>query len=333
MKHISILVPKGAVALGCIEGSFILFNKVNDFLAMSRRPPLFKVQLVGLGKSSETYDRLFSVKPDASIKDVSKTDLIIVPAVNGDWKKVVSANKDFLPWITGQYKRGAEVASLCVGAFLLAATGLLKGRRAATHWLGANDFRKMYPDVRLVSESVITDENGLYTSGGALSFWNLLLYLIEKYTDRDMAIFASKFYEVEIDRHTQSTFLIFTGQKDHRDDSVRKAQEYIEQNWRKKMSVDEISDKLAVGRRSLERRFKKATDNTVSEYIQRVKIEAAKKTLEGGRKNVNEAMYEVGYSDIKAFRTVFKRFTGLSPMDYRSRYSKEAAWAGAAQVP
>jgi len=327
MKHVSILVPRGAAALGCIEGSYILFNKANDFLAMRGRAPLFQVQLVGLTADAQLYDRLFSVRPDVPIDKVRKTDLIIIPAVNGDMTRVIEANKGFLPWIVQQYKGGAELASLCVGAFLLAATGLLKGRKCATHWLSAEDFRVRFPDVDLVSESIITDEGGIYTSGGANSFWNVLLYILEKHTDREIAIYASKFYEIEIDRDTQSPFLIFNGQKDHRDPQVKKAQEFIEANYRGKLTVDALCDVLALGRRSLERRFKQATGNTVSEYIQRVRIEAAKKSLETSRKNVAEVMYEAGYSDTKAFRAVFRKFAGMSPLDYKSRYNRLAVTA------
>lgn len=324
MKHVSILVPRGEAALSCIEGPYILFNKVNDFLESMGKPRLFQVQLVGLNKEAKTYDRLFSVRPDLSIDELKKTDLIIIPAVNGEMKKVIADNQDFFPWINKQHQAGAEVASLCVGAFLLASTGLLKGKKCSTHWLAANDFRQLFPEVELVSEKIITDENGIYSSGGAASFWNLLLYLTEKYTNREMAIFVSKYYEIEIDRNTQSSFIMFQGQKDHEDEPVKKAQEFIENNFQDKLTVEQLADMFAIGRRSLERRFKKATCNTVIEYIQRVKIEAAKKQLETGRKTVNEVMYDVGYSDIKAFRTIFKKTTGLSPVDYRNKYNREA---------
>ncbi len=323
MKTISILVPRGAAAVSCIEGSFIAFTKANDFLAAVGKPPLFKVQLVGLSDEAQVYDRLFTICPDAAIKDVRKTDLIIIPAVNGDMNEVIEMDKAFFPWINAQYKNGAQVASLCVGAFLLASTGLLNGKKCSTHWSAANHFTKMFPDVELVSERVITDEQGIYSSGGANSFWNLLIYLVEKYTDREIAILASKYFAIEIDRHTQSSFVIFNGQHDHQDEPIKKAQEFIEENFWKKITVDQLADKFAIGRRSLERRFKKATSNTVIEYIQRVKIEAAKKGFESGRKNIAEVMNDVGYNDTKAFRTIFKKTTGLSPIEYRNKYNKE----------
>jgi transcriptional regulator GlxA family with amidase domain len=324
MKHISVLVPKGAVALACIEGSFRAFNTVNDFLAAAGKNPAFKVQLVGLTMDQQIYDGLFKVQPDITIKDDFKTDLIIIPAVNGDWNEVIEMNKAFMPWVNKQHSAGAEVASLCVGAFLLASTGLLSGRKCSTHWLAANDFRRMFPEIELVHDKIITDEYGIYSSGGAISFWNLLLYIIEKYTSREMTVTLAKYFEIEIDRYDQSTFIMFKGQKEHEDEQVKKAQEFIETNFKDKLSVEQLADMFALGRRSLERRFKKATNNTVIEYIQRVKMEAAKKSLETSRKNINEVMYDVGYNDTKAFRTTFKKIAGLSPIEYRNKYNKEA---------
>ncbi len=326
MKNISILVPKGAVALSCIEGSFRAFNQVNEFLKAAGKKPLFKVNLIGLNKDAQVYDTLFKVYPDVTIKDNFKSDLIIIPAVNGNWDDVVKMNKDFLPWISKQHKNGSEVASLCVGAFLLASTGLLTGKKCSTHWHAANDFQKMFPEIDLVPDKIITDEHGIYSSGGAISFWNLLLYIIEKYTNREIAIQLSKYFEIEIDRYEQSAFLMFKGQKEHEDIPVRKAQEFIESNFQDKLSVEQLADMFALGRRSLERRFKKATNNTIIEYIQRVKIEAAKKSFETSKKNINEVMFDVGYTDTKAFRTVFKKTTGLSPIEYKNKFNRDAAF-------
>ena len=322
MKHISILVPEGAI-LGSIEGPHKVFREMNDFIMSMGKPALFKVQLVGLSKEVKLNDGCFSVHPEVLIKDIDKTDLVIIPAFHGDMEKSLNINKPFAPWITKQYENGAEVASLCMGAFLLASTGLLTGKKCATHWLAANEFRKMFPEVNLVAEKIITDENGIYSSGGAYSYLNLILYLIEKYAGREVAIFASKVFQIEFDRGSQSPFIMFKGQKEHEDDAIRQAQEYIEKNFAEKITVDQLAKKFAVGRRNLERRFKKATSNTVIEYIQRVKIEAAKMSLESSRDNVNEVMYNVGYIDPKAFRITFKRFTGLSPVQYRNKYNRQ----------
>jgi transcriptional regulator GlxA family with amidase domain len=238
----------------------------------------------------------------------------------------IAKNKILIPWITNQYNKGAEVASLCVGAFLLASTGLLNGKKCSTHWGFQNEFREMFPEVEVMDGSIITEEHRIYSSGGANSYWNMLLHLIEKYTDRDTAILASKYFAIDIDRQSQTTFAMFKAQKNHKDLAVIKAQEYIEKNIHEKITLDELAEMVALGRRSFERRFKQATNNSVLEYVHRVKIEAAKRSFESSRKNISEAMVDVGYTDTKAFRSIFKKITGLTPIEYRNKYNKQPAY-------
>lgn len=308
-----------------IDGSHQILSQVNTFLKGMGKEPIFEIQMVGLLKRTVQRNGLFTIEPDVLIDEVKKTDLIIIPAIHDDIQTAIETNRDFLPWIIEQHAQGAEIASLCIGAFFLAATGLLNGRQAATHWSLANEFRQMFPDVGLVDDKIMTEDQGIYTSGGAYSYLNLLVYLVEKFAGRDIAILISKSFMIDIDRISQSPFIIFQGQKAHDDIPVKKAQEFIENNFQEKITVDQLADMLALGRRSLERRFKHATSNTVTEYIQRVKIEVAKKSFESSRKNINEVMYEVGYSDTKAFRTIFKKVTGLSPVEYRHKYNKDLA--------
>lgn len=324
MKHISILIPNGHSSVVNIEGTHHIFNEVNTIRQSLEKTALFKVQLVGLSHQTSQRNGLFTIGPDVLIQDVQKTDLIVIPAIHGMPQDMMKGNEPFLPWIIDHYNKGAEVMSLCVGSFFLAATGLLNGKQCSTHWIAASAFKSMFPEVNVVDDKIMTEEDGIYTSGGAYSFLNLLLYYIEKYAGRDVAVITAKRFMIDIDRISQSPFIMFEGQKTHEDEPVKKAQEFIENNFTEKITVDQLASMLALGRRNMERRFKKATCNTVTEYIQRVKIEAAKKNLESGRKNVNEVMYEVGYSDVKAFRTIFKRITGLSPVEYRSKYNKEA---------
>lgn len=319
MKHISILVPVGAI-LGSVEGPRQVLTEVNNFLARLGQAPLFKIQLVGLSQEVPLAGGRYTVFTDVQLESLQQTDLIIIPALDGDMLRNLELNKGFIPWIVKQHQQGAEVASLCVGAFLLASTGLITGKKCATHWMAAADFRKMFPLVQLVEDKIITDEQGIYSSGGAFSYLNLILYLIEKYAGRDIAVFLSKAFQIDIERRSQSPFMVFWGQKDHDDEQVKQVQEYIEANYAEKLTVDELAEMVALSRRNLERRFKKATANSVVEYLQRVKIEAAKKSLESSRENINEVMYAVGYSDPKAFRETFKRFTGLSPVQYRNKY-------------
>ena len=323
MKQIAILVPETAVVEAVADPRY-LFTAVNEFLKSAGAPPVFNVQLVGLAPEVRVTDGLFSIHTDAVLANARKPDLIVIPAVSGNLDTAMRLNQEFIPWIVEHYRSGTEVASLCLGAFLLAETGLLNGKPCSTHWLFANEFRNRFPDVELTDDKIVTDQNGLYSSGGANSYWNLLLYLVEKYTNREMAILASKFFVLDIDRHSQSPFSIFKGQKVHNDPDIVRVQEYIETNYQDKITVDELCEKFGIARRTFERRFKKATNNTVLEYWQRVKIEAAKRQLEMSRKTVGEVMYEVGYNDTKAFRDIFKKMTSMSPVDYRNKYNKEA---------
>ena len=244
------------------------------------REPLFDVHLVGLDKETTQRNGLFTIQPDLLIQDVPKTDMIFIPAIHENYQKAMADNAAFLPWIRDQYKAGAEVISFCIGAFFLAATGLLKGKQCATHWTTVNDFRALFPDVHVVDDKIMTEEDGIYTSGGAYAYLNLLIYLIEKNAGRDVAVLTAKAFMIDIDRVSQSPFIIFQGQKSHMDEPVKKAQEFIENNFEEKITVDQLASMLALGRRNLERRFKKATANTVVEYIQRVKMEVAKKGLD-----------------------------------------------------
>lgn len=321
MLHVSILIPETAVMASVADPRY-MFTAINGFMEQAGKPPLFNVQLIGTKRAVTLSDGLFTIHTDALLQEIAHTDLVILPALSGDMQTALDLNKELLPWIIDKYEKGAELASLCIGAFLLAATGLLKGKKCSTHWLYATEFRNKFPDVILVDDKIITEENRLYSSGGANSYWNLLLYLVEKYTSREIAIMASKYFVIETMRNNQSPFVIFTGQKSHKDETVIQAQNYIEQNYAQRITVDQLATIMATGKRTLERRFKDATGNTITEYMQRVKVEAAKKSFEITRDNITEVMYAVGYTDPKAFRTTFKKITGVSPVVYKNKYSR-----------
>lgn len=325
MKRLTIIVPEGQNNLSSIVGPYKIFSRANAYWKENGKRELFKIELAGISKEVEFYNGLFAVRPQIGISEIRKTDLIIIPSLNHNYQNAVKGNQPLVDWIAEQYKNGAGIASICTGAFLLAASGLLDGRSCSTHWAAADNFRTAFPEVHLQTDKLITDENGIYTNGGAYSFLNLMIYLVEKYYDRETAIFCSKVFQIEIDRQSQSAFTIFKGQKRHEDEMVKEAQAYIESNLDEKISMADLSLKFSVSRRNFDRRFIKATGNTPIEYSQRVKIESAKKAFETSRKTVQEVMYEVGYSDLKAFREVFRKITGMSPLGYRDKYNKQAA--------
>ena len=279
MKNVSVIVPTGATVLSSIVGPLKVLSTANQYLVESgkRQSPYFNIQFVGLEPSSELYEGIFEIKVQKLIHEVDETDLVIIPAIMGDVAESLSLNADYFPWIRKMYANGAEIASLCMGAFILASTGLTDGKSCTTHWLGADAFRAMFPEVNLLPDKIVTEEKGIYTSGGAYSFTNLLLHITEKYCGREVALYCAKLFEIDIDRATQSQYAIFRGQREHGDEEIQKAQAYIESNVGEKVSVESLAELCALSKRNFIRRFKKATHNTPIEYIQRVKVEAAKK--------------------------------------------------------
>jgi transcriptional regulator GlxA family with amidase domain len=325
MKHISVIVPSGKSVVDTVIAPFNLLNMANKRQA---KPKQFKINLVGLEQEPVVYQNLFSIRPTTTINEIRQTDLIIISPISGDLNEGIERNMAFVHWIKKQrIENGAELASLCKGAFLLAETGLVNGKSCATHWTAHDQFKLRYPKVNLIPEKIICEDNGIYSSGGAYSILNFTLYLIERYFGREIAIWCSKVAEIEFDRSSQSEFIIFNGQKEHSDKAIREAQEFIEKNYQEKLTVEQLASKVLLNSRSFLRRFKKATFNTPLEYIQRVKIEAAKRQLESTSKTILEVMYFIGYNDEKAFRTTFRKYSGLSPKEYQKKYNKEMAFA------
>ena len=314
MKHISILVPLGNAIIDTIIAPYNLLKMANSYYKRINElnEDHFKIDLVGLSAAPVQYQNLFQITPTKTIHEIKLTDLIIVTAISGNLEQELESNAEFVPWIKKhRIENDTEIASLCKGAFLLAETGLVNGKSCATHWTAHEQFKQRYPSVNLIPEKIISEDNGIYSSGGAYSFLNFMLYLIEKYCGRETAIWCSKVSEIEFDRIGQSQFMIFSGQKEHDDNSIKQAQLYIENNFDTKLNIDEISNMVNISGRSFLRRFKKATSNTPLEYIQRVKIEAAKKRLESSVLNIQEVMYGVGYIDEKAFRNTFRKIYGF----------------------
>src|SRR5829696_8211425 len=328
MKHLSILVPNEQTnmsTIACIIGAFQVFSEANNYLIRKGETAIFKIELVGATKNDFLENNLLSIKHQSTINEIDKTNLIIIPAsLIRSYETASKNNKLLIDWLSKQYKQGAEIASMCAGSFMLASTGLLAGKTCSTHWALSQNFRELFPDVNLRTDKLITDENGIYTNGGAYSFLHLLMYLVEKFYDRQNAIHCAKYFQIDLDRNLQAAFSIFNGHKKHSDDAILMAQKFIEENYQDKISIEKLSSDLSIGRRNFDRRFIKATGLTPLDYLQRVKIEASKKMFETSRKTVNEIMYEVGYNDSKAFRDVFSRVTGLSPIHYKSKYNKES---------
>ncbi len=323
MKKVCILFPEDTPAIAATGPLDILTQAGKYWMSLdpSRKQPYFEIELVSLVNRPVKSLGNYYVTCHTFADKVKKADLVLIPPLQGDFVNRIKSNRKFIELIQQQYKKGAEVASFCTGAFLLAATGLLKGKRATTAWMALEEFGRLFPDIHLVSDKIIVDEGRLYSSGGGTSFLNMVLYLVEKYCGRETSVFVSKSMLIDMQKAPQSVYAIFRGQKDHNDDIILTVQQFIEQHAERKMGIDDLLEVALLSRRSLLRRFKAATGNSPKEYIQRVKVEEARRMLEFGKETVQEIIYKIGYDDHVTFRKIFKKYTGLLPGEYREKFT------------
>ncbi len=321
MIAISLLIFDEVVP-SSITGVIDLLSGANLYLAGIGQPPAFHVALVG---EKENPPPGFPLIVYHTYADASRPHLIIIPSFMVGNDSLLSDNVAGIEWIKQQRGKGTEVASLCVGSYFLAEAGLLDGKEVTSHWAVAGDMQRRYPAIKMRSDQVITDQDGIYTSGGAFSSLKLILYLIEKFCGREAAIWISKMYAIEMDRTSQAHFAVFTGQHQHEDKEILRAQQHIEQHYQDPISMDNLSRLVNMGQRNFIRRFKAATNNTPFEYLQRVRIESAKRALENNDKDVMSIMDDAGYKDQKAFRSIFRRLTGLSLQEYKKKYARTSA--------
>ena len=321
MKKVCFLLPQGLIKSSSLFGAIEVFETANQYFRDKGKPPFYEIKISGVGGEQPILEPRLAIRPINMDYKKVKPDIIIIPGLQEDIDCVRKESEEVFKWIISRYNTGCEVASLCTGAFFLAATGLLNGQECSTHWKAEGSFSKMYPDVKVCRDKIITDNKRIYTAGGAFSSLNLILYLIEKHVGRQAALYCSKILQIDIDRDSQSQFILFEGQKNHGDLAIKKAQQFIERKVDEKVSVEFLAQQFGISKRSFIRRFKKATGNVPVEYIQKVKIESAKRSLETKIKNITEVMYSVGYTDIKAFRNIFKKVTGLTPIEYKLKFS------------
>ena len=316
MLAVSLLVFDNVVP-SSLTGVIDLINGANKYMDMQGREPAFALELVG-----ETAPD-FAPLAFKTFAGAARPNLVLVPAFQVDDPGVLARSGAAIAWLAAMRKQGAEIASLCVGSYFLAEAGLLDGKEVTSHWACVADMQQRYPKIILKSDRVITDQQGIYTSGGAFSSLKLVLYLIEKFCGREAALWISKMFAIEMDRTSQAHFAVFTGQHQHGDDGVLRAQAYLEQHYQDSISLEGLSRHVNMGKRNFIRRFKAATNNTPFEYLQRVRIESAKKAIEMNDRDLTGVMDDAGYSDPKTFRSIFKRITGLSPMEYKRRYARK----------
>jgi len=315
MIEIGLLVTKQHRLLS-IAAILDVFETVNKYFLGTGQDAPFHITLLTTGNDQSIDNYKLE-----SIRSTGPKSLVLIPAFNADnMQQAIADNYEYLPWITNEYSNGAEIATFCTGAFLLAATGLLNGKIATTHVDACNGFATAFPAVKLKSDKTLTEDGRLYTSGGATSTFHLLLHLIQKYCGKDMSVRIAKFFAIDMDRENQSYFSTFQPVRNHSDELVASAQQKIESNYCESGTIEEIIKDLPASRRNIVRRFKQVVGITPIEYLQQTRIEAAKKLLEQTDKQMSEVIYNSGYNDPKAFRKIFRKSVGMTPSEYREKF-------------
>lgn len=331
MKNVTILGLYNSMAT-TIFGPMDILNQAGRLwnrLNKTDHTPFFEVTIASQdGNPIRSVNRI-QIQPHCSIRDVDQTDLIIIASATYI-DKILEQAPELPAWIRHHYNRGAHVASICTGVFLLAETGLLDGRSATLHWGFAEEFKSRYPKVALQQDRMFIDHGRLYCSAGVSAGMDLSLYLVEKFCGRRAARESAKTMVLDMDRQSQAPYNCFLGARNHTDGLMAKAQGHLEQNAGQTVDYDSLAHTFGLSRRSLERRFKQATGMTPLAYIQQIRVEQAKRMLEEGAHTFNEITYAVGYEDISFFRKVFVRLTGLRPKEYQQKFS---GYAGGTAMP
>lgn len=307
-----------------INGAVDAFSIANIFwkiLGGKGEEPLFQTHVVTVDGKPVTANGGLIVQPDHVMDDSHITDVIIIPAFFAPFSFDNDRGDAICGWLRAQHEKGTLIASTCTGSFLLARSGLLSGRLATTNWQFAHYFQKRYPDIHLRIDRIFTEDGGIYCTGAATAFMDLCLHFIEKFGSRDLARRCAKSLLIDPDRQEQTPYIVYDFWKKHSDTDVLKSQTWMEDNYALKLSIQGIAEKAGISPRHFIRRFKKATGEPPLAYLQLLRIENAKRRLETTRDSVNEITWKVGYEDINSFRRLFKKHTGMSPRDYRDKFS------------
>jgi transcriptional regulator GlxA family with amidase domain len=322
MKTIAIPLLRTENSIGAVgpieilSKTCVLWRQLNESASDG---PLFDLQIVAEKRKPLTFANGITVHPNATLSEV-KPDLIVVPSVDEVMESALNKNQLYVDWVREQFERGAHLSSLCTGAFVLGAAGVLDGRRATTHWFFADEFRHRFPRVNLQERHMVVDEGNIVTCGGATTFLNLMIYLLEKYFGRDLAVQASKIFLIDMDRRSQLPFKIHSFPVNHSEEGIARIQTFIAEHFNKELMIEAIARRAGMSVRNFSRRFKSATGEAFSSYVQKIRIENAKRLLESTDSSASEIMYQVGYNDERSFRRLFKQHTGLAPKHYRNKF-------------
>lgn len=324
MLHVTVVFLEGgfsSTAVGPLE-VFRHAGVIWNLLQGEPIAPRFRVTSASLTGKAVRCEGPLTIQPATAIQDVRHSDLIFVPSSGLDFDTVAERNAQLLPWLRRWHGRGAAVAGVCAGAGLLAAAGLLDGKRATTHWALAERFRREYPKVRWMPEQLVTEDGDIYCGGGIHAALDLSLYLVEKFCGHQTAVQCARAMLIETPRSAQSGFAVVPLRTHHQDDDIARAQEWIHENFQKTFRFEDLAMRQGMSPRNFARRFRAATGDPPLGYLQKLRVAAARRLLESDVRTVQEVGCAVGYDDVAFFRSLFRRHTGVPPQTYREKFGR-----------
>ncbi len=328
MKKIAFVATDSSSISG-ITGGLEIF-KIANLLGRIQHidePEQFECSVISLEKGSFPICKGLTCEFSSGLSLEERYDaVILIGFIYKDMKQLVAkmdSAKPAIAWIKNHHAAGALIGASCSATLLLAETGLLDGKSATTSWWLNSFFKKRYPKIKLQTDVLLVENRRLLCSGAVTSYLNLILRIIERFSNKTLALSCSKMMLIDINKNSQAPYIMQQKLLDFSDDMVTKAQHWIYANIQKKIDFRLLSNHLAVSYRTFIRRFKTATGETPSKYLQRLRIEASKELLETTNLNLETIMESVGYLDVSSFRVLFKRLTHLTPREYRVRFSMD----------
>ena len=294
--------------------------------------PRFRVRTASLDGRPVKSACSFSLTPEFAIGDIDRTDLVVLSASGWDEQQEILDEGTLARWLRAAHDSGAYVAGICSGVAYLAESGLLDGRRATTHWAVAEAMRQRYPKVIWQPEHFVTEDGKVLCSGGVYGAIDLSLYLVEKFCGHEIALQCARSLLVSLPRSCQASYAVVPLSRPHSDERIRQAEDFLQTNFARPVSAEALAGQVGMSPRTLIRRFKAATGRLPGEYLQMLRMHVAREMLERDRAPVQAVSARIGYEDVAFFRSLFKRHTGMTPAEYRSRFARMAVEQGGLQT-
>lgn len=284
--------------------------------------PRFRVRTASLDGRPVKAVCSLGLVPETGIGDIDRTDIVILTASGLDVQQRIARGPILIPWLRRMHERGAYIAAICSGVAFLAETGLLDGREATTHWAVADKLADRYPAVLWRPEQFVTEDSGIFCSGGVFAAADVSLHIVERLCGREVALQCAKALLLSMPRGSQAGYAALPVSRPHTDEPIAKSEAYMRRHFGESVSIEALAERAAMSSRNFIRRFKAATGRLPGEYLQMLRIAAAKSLLESEESlPIQRLCTRIGYEDAAFFRSVFKRHTGMTPAEYRSRFA------------